>query len=390
MARFDPIEDVIDSLCLRSGDILRRNKGLYLDVAGDVFNDMNEDVLHIASRVKIPVRKEFKINKRTNSIDLPCTFLRLSSVNVIDECGVMYPVYRNMRLHDDIVDLSAKKDCACEFNCGGRLCNIIKGYEAVQQTLTDTMPDGTPVSFNAVNRKSVDKNGFLWEECQFIERVFTNGVWTNTVLKTELKKLCACEVDNNGCVCDTEKNLDLLCHHCASGCDSPQKIDCNIVCVGGTASAPPSPGCDTWIYYCDNKMDWFSFQCGCFPRGFREGCNNIYNISELQDRLIFPANFGWDKVVVRYYDDISLENLVVPYAAKNTFMTGMQYFAAEHNDNKQKLAAVYGEKYKQEKWGLFLELNKYRISELAEIFVPRSYVSSYMDHREDWVWRYFP
>ena len=71
----------------------QRNKGLYLDCANDVYNDLNTDVLRIAERVKIPIRREFKINKRTNSIDLPPEFLKLSSVNVIDSHGILYPVY---------------------------------------------------------------------------------------------------------------------------------------------------------------------------------------------------------------------------------------------------------------------------------------------------------
>jgi len=74
MARFEPVMDVIDSLCLRSGDILRHKKGLYADVANDVWDDLNETTLRIAKRIKMPVRHQFHINKRTNSIDMECDF----------------------------------------------------------------------------------------------------------------------------------------------------------------------------------------------------------------------------------------------------------------------------------------------------------------------------
>lgn len=375
MSRFIPIGDVIDDLCLRSGDLLRRNKGLYLSCAEDTWQDLNESTIRIAKRLKMPVRRMFTINKRTNSIDMPCDFLRLSSVNVVDECGIIYPVYRNLNVHNDIVEVPAEKNCACEFNCGHKLCNLIKGYEAIQTTVSDTLPDGTPVSFNAICRKAVDKNGFLYEENQFIERVYTAGVWTNTILQTENKKLCECEVDHNGCIKDTEHNIKNACDHCGI-----RNFNSNI-CIGGNASCPPEPGCDEWIYYCDNKMDWFTVQCGCSPCGMIK--NNVYNIGDTGDRLVFPANFGFDKVLVRYYEDIELNKLQVPYIAKETFMKGLQYFAANNNDKKVQLAAAYGQQYSRLKWGLFLELNKYRSVELGNAISPRAFIPSYVDHRED-------
>src|ERR1700760_645147 len=166
MPKFEHITDVVKDLCLKSWDILQRHKGIYLNCAKDVYNDLNEDSLKIFERVKIPVRSVYSINKKTNSIELPCDTLRLCSVNVIDSCGSFIPVWRNEHLHDDIVDISNAKDCACELKCGYTLCNTIKGYEAVTSTKTDKLPNGEGISFVCIDRKYTDSKGFFYSETQ--------------------------------------------------------------------------------------------------------------------------------------------------------------------------------------------------------------------------------
>jgi hypothetical protein len=391
MARFEPVEEVINQLCERSGDYLRRRKGLYLSVADDVWNDLNETTLKIAKRVKIPVRRQIHLNRRTNSIDLPCNSNRLASVNVVDECGIIHPVYRNLSLHDDIVSLPADQNCACEHKCGYRLCNMVKGYVAIQSTQTNSLPNGTPISFNCIDRIVHDKNGVVYKETQYPKRIYTGGVWTDTILYTESTKICECEVDENGCLCDTEHNITLLCESCGI-----RNFQSNIAprnhteCVGGTATCAPHPGCNEWTYFCDNKMDWFTVQCGCEGRKIGRNFHNIYNLGENEKRLIFPPEFCFEKALVRYYEDISLDKLVIPYIAKQTFMAGVVEFASEFN--AQVLAEtgnMFNGKYSRYKWGLFVELNKMRTAELANIIAPAAYVPSYMDHREDRRFWYF-
>lgn len=372
MPRFTPIMELIESLCLRSGDINMRNKGLYLDCVEDMWNDLNESTLKLASRVKIPVRELFHVNKRTNSIDLPYNALRVSSVNVIGPGGVLYPVYRNDKLHDDIVDVSVTRDCACEYKCGYQLCNSIKGYEVIKHTETDKLPNGDPISFDCVDKKVI-VGTMLYEQKQYPQRIYESGVWTDTVLHTENIKLCEVDVDKNGCCRDTQSNVDAVCNAC--GISNNDNSQC---CIGGTASIPPKENCDTWTYYCTSKMDWLSVQCGRYPY-FKPGCNNIYNISELGNRLLFPHNFGWDKALVRSYIDIDLNDLQIPYMARETAMTGLQYFSVTNNPKKLQEAAVFGEKYSRQKWGLYLELNKHRMAEQRMILTPPVYVPSYFN-----------
>jgi hypothetical protein len=373
MPRFEHISSVVKSLCLRSGDILQRNKGLYLDCANDTWNDMN------LTTVKQSKREIFKINKRTNTIDLPCNYLDIASVSIIDHHGVIWPLYLNDRLHKDLVVVDAMKDCACEKKCGYALCNIVKGYEAIVSTKSDFLPNGSPVSFSCVDRKAVDKNGFFYSECQYPQRIYTNGVWTNTILFTETKTLCKVELDENGCICDSEENEKNIFHCCGIVTNDgiPFGGDANSFC--GDQSV------DTWKYFASSQIQWFGVQCGSFNH-CRDGFRNIYNIEEGEKRLIFPHDFVFKEVLVRWYYDVDLKDMYIPIVAKQTFMTGLQYFSVENNDKKQGLANIYGAKYSRQKWGLFLELNKNTIDNMRMTLNPPIYVPSYhiRNRRRDW------
>jgi hypothetical protein len=370
MARFRPINDVVEDALLGNKDYLMRAKGRYLRWAKDVYLDMNMGAL------KKCKRERFQINKRTNTIKMPCDFQYLSSVNIMDHKGVEWPVYRNYRLHIDIVDVGSAKNCSCEYQCGFQLCNTIKGYEAITSTKSDILPNGTPVSFTCVDRKSVDRNGFLYIETQYPQRIYTDGVWTNTILYTNQEKLCQCEVNENGCLCDSEQNIDNVCN-AFGGVDLLPGIP-----FGGSAQGPPNSQENTWIYHCNSKQDWLNVQCGGMPR-FKHHCNNIYNISELGDTLIFPHHFGFDSVIVRYYYDVTLKNMEIPLIAVPAFIMGLKYWDYQFDDTKIKEAQWYGQKYADYKFGLLKEMNKYRIAEVAEILVPKTRVPSYIDHRRD-------
>lgn len=356
-------------------DTLMRSKGRFLTWSKYVWEDMQ------LSTTKIARRQFFQVDKRKNVVDLPCDFTQLCSVNVVDECGVFYPVYRNESIKlDDYTEVAAAKDCACEYKCGYKLCNTIKGYEAVVSCKSDFLPNGDPIEFTCVDRKAIDAQGFFYEETQYPQRIYLSGVWVDTVLYTEQRKLCKVELDKNGCCCDTDDNVEAVCNSCGINNNSDN------LPVGGDANVPPNAHTDKWIYYCNRKADWFSVQCGGYPWGFNRNCNNIYNISELGNRLIFPHNFGYDRVMVRYYSDFNLNDLQIPRIAVDTFVMGLKWFDCKYDDNKRGLAQSYGQEYAKMKFGLLRELNKYRIAELGKIFTPPKYIPSYVLGRNGYYW----
>lgn len=375
MSRFFNAVELSRLLMLANDDYLQRSKGRLLSYSKYVWQDMN------ITTVKQVKRQYMHIDKRTNRIIMPDNFLQISSINIVDECGNIYPVYRydNVR-HDDIVDVSATKNCGCELSCGYQLCNTIKGYEAIVSTKEDKNPDGSTVSFTCVDRIGLGGGGFLYKETQYPKRIYTDGEWTSTILYTEQQTLCQLDVDERGCVCDTEKNVDSCCDSCGI-----KGVNTNQCCIGGTANCPPMEKCDEWIYYCNSKMEWFWTQCGSHPN-FRKHCNNHYNISELGDSLIFPHNFGWDKVLVRYFVDDTVDEIRIPAIAIDTFIMGLKWWDCRFNDKKQALAEVYGKSYTKLKFGLIREMNKYRIAELGQIFCPPAYVPSYVYDQKYLYW----
>jgi len=376
LSRFIPVQTAVKYALLGNQDIQQRAKGRYLTWAKPVWEDME------LSTVKVAKRELLYINKRTNTVQLPSDCLQLCTVNVIDRKGVIHPVYKNDKLHDDIISVEAEKDCACEFKCGYQLCSTIKGYEAIRVIKSDFLPNGSPISFTCIERKAIDAQGFLYEEKQFPERIYISGVWTNTVLSTVQNKLCAVEVDRNGCICDTNENIEKVCSSCFGDKD-------NSLPIGGNNSMPPhsNRNATDWIYHCASKMDWFSYQCGSFPKGLNH-CKNIYNISELGDRLIFPHDFGFNSVLVRYYADVNLNDLQIPAIALETFIVGIKWWDCRFNDKMQNLANVYEQQYSKLKHGLFLELNKYRIMEQRMVLSPPVYVPNFIRNRDkfdgDW------
>jgi len=366
MSTYLSVDEAVELVLLGNDDLLRRDRMKMIKWSRYVWEDLKLNVL------KQPKREYFNIDKRTNSIQLPCPFTQVSSVNVRDGLGNFYPVWRNERLTDELADIAAGKDCSCENKCGYKLCNTIKGYEAVTSQKEDKLPDGSNISFTCVDRKSVDRDGNFFEQLQYPQRVYESGVWVNTILYTENRQLCKVELDEKGCVCDTDHNIDVLCNTCCSD-------NTSVIPFGGTADNPPCNNEDinTWKYYCNSKLDWFWYQCGC-----EVGCinpyNMIYNISELGNRLIFPKNFGFDRVVIRYYATTDTADIQIPLIALDAFAMGLKWWDARFNDNKQNLAALYSNEYTKMKWGLFSEMNKRRLAEWRMILTPPAYVPSYV------------
>lgn len=364
MSKSYPIEEVVRLACLASDDILQRNKGKFLKYAPIVWDDLQ------LKSIKDAKRQLFQVNKRTNTVNLPCAQEYLCSVSVMDRSGIIHPVYRNDRLHDDIVDIAAAKDCFCEKKCASRLCNLIKGYEAIQEVKTEAMPDSSTKDFLCVTRRSYDNNGFFYEERQYPIRIYHNGVWVDVQLKTENKTLCKLELDDKGCVCDNDKNFESICS-CTGLNNNPEIV------YGGTAQG--AGNAKTWVYYCASKYDVFNTQCN---RSCHNPFMDIYNISEDGNRLIFPKHFGWDKVLIRWFEDPNLRDLQVPYLALDSFIAGIKWWNVRFNDKMQILEPKYSQTYSNLKFGLLKDLNRYTIKEIAQAIAQKTKVATYIGLRE--------
>lgn len=323
-------DDIIRSLCNREGDITGINFMKYKGVALDVYRELNLTVIRHTKRVLI------EVDKRTNSITIPhCDYLHWASISVIDECNKIRPMLINTNLTHDIVDISNPSEGCCEHqSCTSSLCSQIKSYELIQQVTNEAMPNGTTKSFTSTTRKRVDPDGKFYTERTFPVRTYNeSNVWVGVELQTETEVLCHLDVDAHGCVCDTPKNREE---------------------VGCACSA-----------------DTFEIEAGCWTK-----CNTVspdtYNISEQGDRLVFPSNFAFDKVLLRYYVNPTGRTLLIPIIAKEAFIAGIKHYTVPH----KRRPVLWEIQLWEKKWikgkgyvkGI---INRYSIAEWYSVLTPK-------------------
>lgn len=338
---FCTLDEIVEDACFSMDDFLLRNKMKFLRLGKRVYNDDLK-----LSAVKIPKRQFFYINKTNNTIQMPCDFAHLSGVSWQDKNGQFHPMFRNETLNDDIVDIKAKKDCACD--CGGTLCNLIKSYESISEEVEFATPNGGTETFTCMTIKGVDGNGWYYETVQYPSAVYEDGIWVSNELKTEKRDLCKLEYDaETGCVSDCTENVE----------------------------AVTSCGCRTEIVHVTSKMDSYMVECGVwFSRNF--GFKNIFNVSEEGDRLIFPSDIPIDKVLVRYYVNVDLNNIKVPVAARSVMITGILYENIRYKTDRDSLFLTreLGQRFANEKFALIAELNKYNAASKNAIMSPVAYI----------------
>lgn len=352
MALLENIESVAEMACFLMKDNLLQKKMRFLKLAPDVFQDMEMNV------IKEPKRELFGINRRTWTVDLPCRIDELESVSFIDCYGIIHPVFRNERLHRDIVDIKATKNCECQ--CSSELCNLIKGYVGITEVITVDTPEGGTEDFTCITRKYVTPNGLYREQKQYPIRINDyTGEWISNELTQEDIELCKLDVDANGCVISSEENLyKLNCVGCITSCRT------EVVGNNGVG--------DSFIVGCGSQYDLYRAEAGSLFSRQDYYFNNIYNITDDGKRLIFPVGFPHLRVLLGYYKGIDISDIKVPVSARMCFAMGLAYYDTMLSSDPadQRLNAVYNDKFTKMKWGLLQEWNKNTIAELRMAMTP--------------------
>lgn len=320
-------DEVIRSLMRGEGDNLERNFMRYRSVVRDVFRDLN------LGAIKYTERRLIEVDKQTNSIMVPCNYLHLASASIIDNCNKIVPLIFNKNITDDLVDVSAKKSCGCECGCIDDLCGLIKNYEAIQEDVTETMPDTTTKVFTKITRKTVYPDGSMYIEYTEPIRIYEEGVWTDTIPNTTRELLCNLEVKPCGCLTNSEKNKEKL-----QSCCNADNIQIDFGCT-------------------DSKC-----------------CTNEsleYNWTEQGNRITFPSDFAYDKVLLRYYIEQRAKDIIVPLISKRVFMNGLKAYALEFDDNvPMGVKERYMSKYNNGKDRLAIDMHKLSLTEVYKVLTP--------------------
>ncbi len=283
--------ELVDGMLIREGDTDQKNKGIYLFLLKEVYQDLNLSVIRNTERYLL------KVNKQMQCVNVPDGFLELSSISVPNRHGKFEPLIVNENIDTDIVDIGASSICGCdECQCDCAYCSSIRNYELISSIVPAFMPDGSTQNFTSTIRKKILKDGTYVRETTVPTQIFVDNVHTDTILQTTTETLCNLEIKECGCVVNTPKNEQLIYEFC----------DCNSI-----------------------EQD-----CGA-PVRMRTPDLKYYKMNDRGDRIHFPGDFPYDTVLVRFYADRKTKDLRIPYMAQNAMRMGIKKEYSLFNGGKE-------------------------------------------------------
>lgn len=322
--QFITVDEAINSLLSRERDIAGVNKLHYKELAKDVFNQMN------LSAIKQTKRFLYTIDPRTHRINLPEETFAFSTISVITHHGKIEPLVFNTDITDDLVELGLDKNCESECGCTDVICNYTKHYETISEEVDALMPDDTTKTFTKTIRKFINKDGSTYMEVTGPVAQYADGTHTATILQTDKTFLCKLQTKKCGCVIDNEFNRDVWAKNGSS------------LAIRGNDDIMTEWGCPS----------------GYFPK------STTYNIVNDGKQIKFPSNFPYKKVLVRVYVTSQTKNLLIPYLAKESFLSGIKKISVEYNPKESQFnKAFWKNKWNADMTLLRLVLNRLMLNE---------------------------
>jgi len=323
-----PVSDIVKSLLIREGDVLGQHFRQYLEVAKDVYRDLNLYAIRETRRYMI------EVNKKTNSIKLPKDCLMWSSIQVPDECGQLLPLLQNTNLTGDIVDLNLANDCGCQCNCQSELCGSLKHYEVIHKTIMAPMPNGEQQGFECMERKTIYPNGDYYLEWTEPVVKYDGDQHVATELESKTEFICRLEVEACGCVKDCPANREMITGSCGAG--------------------------------------FFPYECGC-PSCPPVMPNATYGYEEFGDTICFDSAFCYDYVLLRYYVEQKGSSFMVPIIAKTAMIRGIMFEMLPYQPGSgytalalQRRQVQFERLYKEERKRLFRLINRFSLKNFYE------------------------
>jgi hypothetical protein len=155
--------DCIKDLCLYNEETVSTKGAVYASHLRKVYDELRMDVTH-----KTEIQK-FYINRETMSIEIPSNVLLLYGIGYIDKCGVVEPLWYNLKIPQEILFANGH-ECSCQ-SCGEEHANC-----SIIDTVTD---NDTTVYINGdpYNRYEIQTSlgFFLLGLKQLEETIFLSG-----------------------------------------------------------------------------------------------------------------------------------------------------------------------------------------------------------------------
>lgn len=273
--------ELVDFMLIMERDLLKVNRPIYLAALKYVFDDLNYSVIRQTDRFVLKVERS-----PVPHIKVPDGYKMFSSIGVRNHYGKFEPLIVNKDIPADFVDVGASKECGCECGCSNSFCSNIRNYELINTPVSLDLPDGTIGSFTATYRKKIMKDGSLVTETRQPQKIYVNNVHTSTELVTATETLCKLEIEECGCIKKNAKNDHLIHEH--------------------------------------SDAITVSYECGCPTVEFHENDANFYKISDDHSRIVFPAHFPYDDVLLRCYVNVKTKDLRIPTQARRAVMAGIK------------------------------------------------------------------
>lgn len=225
------LENVVDEYLINRGVDKKKYYSRYITVAGRVWQDLFWNTLWVVKNKWEVLRK----GEPYNYVDKPKDCVRLLSVNTVDDCGNIVPIFYNNRLN--VIKKPSIKKCGCDkCDCGG-LCEDVNGFtytEKVLFTINGTeykektwlkyCPNGDILEYREVPVKKY--NDYIGDAGDYnndynVDYAVGEPPFSNFTVVTETfqRKICSLTVRPCGCPEETEENEKTLTEAC--GCFLP-------------------------------------------------------------------------------------------------------------------------------------------------------------------------
>lgn len=201
----------------------------YLTTAKLVFKNILKDTIWIIRQ------RELKVSDN-GTVRLPDNMIRVLSFTVIDDCNNHRPLF-NDRNMNTLQLRSHEKQCSCS-GCSGTddtLCGLLDTItvtESVQPVSVQLDMDDPAVTGDRKVRVYITKDckGSI-QEIKYIYGVVGSNE-ENDIIQTLTRTICDVEVNEKGCICKTESNMQIITEH----------IGHCIPCLRDKVCANPLPG----------------------------------------------------------------------------------------------------------------------------------------------------
>lgn len=330
----------------------------YLIVADKIWQEIFQKTIFATQSVW----KELKKGEPYNYIDMPKDCARLFSVDTVDDCGNLVPLFYNSRLN--VVSKPTTKNCSCNAcNCEGlcedlnsttmttRLVFTINGVNYYEKKWIKYCKNGdileyteTPVkSFNDRKGDGGDFNDDFNDDFS----IGSAGLANYTIVtETSQKKICALTVRPCGCPENTEENVRKVVDMCGCflSCHSHLKVK----------------------------------RCDRFLENINNNCQGQIKVSECGNRIYFkphPHRKGSDKKLpdflhISYQTNGKVPNQEsqVPDYAEMCLWSGIDWLSKQFNNMytlSEKLSAKY--QYNDQQNEVIKFLNPLDLQELSNI-----------------------